>query len=327
MKNAKRVYINAACAIGPSGDSSMDERNVLSSDPLQADLYDKVKALTGLEMRRAGHFTELAILGSQLALRRLGARMGAGAPLYFGTGLGEVHETVALFEQVMTGGAGSTSPYGFVNSVSNTTAFHVAKTSGLTSANITVSQEELSFEWALRLGAGDIIDGRASQALVGGVDELSHPRSEHIKRLPLKDGEVMGEGSGWLCLGAEGRNALGEVVGVAEFAADHEDVDAWSFMVAEAAAEWLLADQPVFLLPGLRLSAAHIEAVLRRLKGIQVRDYLCLCGRFHTAAAFGIAAIFDSRYAEDTLFIHVSADTGGRTMLVGVKAFGRSGAR
>lgn len=324
MSDTRRVYINAAAAIGPAGDSHPAERKVLVSDPLQADLYDRVKALTGLEMRRAGHFTELAIFGSQLAIARLGSRIGRSAPLYFGTGLGEVHETVALFEQVMEGGAGATSPYGFVNSVSNTTAFHVAKTAGLTSANITVSQEELSFEWALQLAAGDIIDGSAAQALVGGVDELSHPRADHVKRMPLKDGEIMGEGSGWLCLGSEGGKALGEVIGVIGLATDHEDIEVWSRAIAEAAAPWLTAALPVFLMPGLRLSGAHIEAVLRRMKGAQVMDYLHLCGRFHVAAAFGIAAIFDARCAAETLFIHVSANTEGRTMIVGVKAFGQT---
>lgn len=324
MSAERRVYINAAAAVGPFGDSHQAERRVLNCDPAQIDLYDKVKSLTGKEMRRAGHFTELAIFGSQLAIKRNGARIMPDAPLYFGTGLGEVSETVALFQQVMEGGAGATSPYGFVNSVSNTTAFHVAKTSGLASANITVSQEELSFEMALEFAASDIMDGRATEALAGGVDEFGHPRVDHLKRLPLKDGEFMGEGSGWLCLGSDGSHALGEVVGVIGLAATCEDVEAWSRAVVEAAAPWVAVASKVFLMPGLRLSVGQSKAILKRLHGAEVFDYLALCGRFHTAAAFGIAGVFDSRYAQDTLFIHISANTEGRTMLVGVKAFGQA---
>lgn len=324
MSHTRRVYINAAAAIGPSGDSHLAERKVLNCDPAQTDLYDKVKALTGLEMRRSGHFTELAVFGSQLAIKRLGAHIGQAAPLYFGTGLGEVHETVALFEQVMEGGAGATSPYAFINSVSNTTAFHLAKTAGLLSTNITISQEEHSFEWALAFAAADVIDGRAAEALVGGVDELSHPRSAHVKRFPLKDGEFMGEGSGWLCLGSDGSKAEGEVIGVIELTTAYEDVEAWGCAVAKAALSWVSAASPVFLMPGLRLSGAHTEAILRLLNGAKVMGYLALCGRFHTAVAYGLAAIFDLKYAADTLFIHVSANTEGRTMLVGVKAFGKA---
>ncbi|MBI5885420.1 MAG: hypothetical protein HZB85_02420 [Deltaproteobacteria bacterium] len=320
-----RAYIMSAVAIGPHGDIDASGRRALGRDPLQADLSDILMELTGKEMRRAGHFTELAVIGSQLAIKRLCAPFEPSSPLYFATGLGEVQATTALFEQVMEGGAGSTSPYAFINSVSNTTAFHVAKTAGLTSTNITVSQEELSFESALRFAVSDVMDGYAEQSLVGGVDELSHPRSAHMKRLPLAEDELMGEGGGWLCIGRDPAGACGAVEGVVELALgiDDGDIDAWASAVAQAVMPWLETGCPVYLMPGLRLSGAHARALSMRLHGAKVRDYLGLCGRFHTAAAFGIAAIFDSMHETDTLYIHVSPNTEGRTMIVGIRAFAR----
>jgi len=327
MSRVTRAYIRSAAAIGPFGDIDASGRKVLSRDPLQADLSGILMGLTGREMRRAGHFTELVVIGSQLAIKRLGAPLRPSASLYFATGLGEAQATTALFEQVMEGGAGSTSPYAFINAVSNTAAFHVAKTAGLTSTNITVSQEELSFEWALRLAVSDVTDGYAAQALVGGVDELCHPRAAHMKRLSLGKDELMGEGGGWLCIGpyeAGPARALGAVEGVIELVVDDGDIETWAGAVAQAIGPWLEDVCPVYLMPGLRLSGAQARALAMRIDGAKVMDYLGLCGRFHTAVAFGMAAIFDSTHETDTLYIHVSPNTEGRTMLVCIKAFARA---
>jgi len=319
------AYIFSAAAVGPHGDVDAKGRRPLTCVPSQADLSDMLMELTGKEMRRAGHFTELAVIGSQLAIKRLENGLPASAPLYFATGLGEVYDTTELFARLMEGGAGSTSPYAFINSVSNTTAFHVAKTAGLMSANITVSQEELSFECALRLAITEVVDGYAETVLVGGVDELGYPRAAHTKRLPLRKGDLMGEGSGWLCLGSDGAGALGAVEGVAELVANMDgDVGEWAEAVARIVEPWLEKRLPVRIMPGLRLSEVKADALAKRLNNAEVMDYLALCGRFHTASAFGIASIFDSTHDTDTLYIHVSPNLEGRVMLVGIRAFGKA---
>ncbi|MBI5561668.1 MAG: hypothetical protein HY894_02260 [Deltaproteobacteria bacterium] len=314
----RRTYILGAAAIGPLGDTTEASRRTLKADPATADLSNLVLELTGQEMRRAGHFTELAIAGAGLAVRRAGARLDPLSPLFFATGLGEVHNTVALFKQVMEGGAGSTSPYAFVNSVSNTAAFQVAKSAGLVSPNLTFSQEEFSFECALRFAAAEIEDGLAAGALVGGTDELSHPRHEHIKRLPLKEGEIMGEGCGWLRLGSDGAGAIGEALGVVELQIDAGEE--WAAALCGAIGPWIEEGVDAFLMPGFRMDGAETAALAGRLDA-GVKDYLKYCGCFHTASAFGLASVFDGPRKTEAVYVHVNRNAEGRAICAGIKAY------
>ena len=114
------------------------------------------------------------------------------------------------------------SPYGFVNAVSSTTAFHIAKAASLNGKNVTISQEELSLNGQL-LAASDVESGEAEYALVGGADESSQPRQEHMRRIRLNDDQVMGQGSGFLLFGRNADNAAGEVIDVQWFDSSGEE--------------------------------------------------------------------------------------------------------
>ena len=83
---------------------------------------------------------------------------------------------------------------------------------------------------------------------------------------------------------------------------------------------WRKAQEPMTLLAGLRIEPSEVEQLLQAVPGLQAQDYLAWCGAFHTAAACGIAALFDAP-AVPGLFIHLNRDASGRSMLCAVRVF------
>jgi len=230
--------------------------------------------------------------------------------VYLGTGLAEVRKNEAVFRQVMPPGAGLASPFDFINAANNMAAFYVAKLGNLRARNLTVTQEEYSFEWALHLAAADLRAGEYRQVLVGGVDENSQPRVNHLRRIALRDDQPMGEGSGWLYLSVSAEQACGELIEVQRAARNMD--------TAQALRSWQQPGEPLTLLPGLRIEPAEIQRLAQALPDLRVQHYLGLCGGFHSAAAFGIAALFDPPVTPG-LYVHLNRDASGHAMFCVVR--------
>ena len=310
------VYIHAAAALGPHGDITRPERRALHGDPPPLELKERVKEIVGVPLRQASHLVELAAIGSQLCLKRLPYPAPENTAVYLGTGLAEMRKNEAVFRQTMPPGPGLASPFDFINAANNMAAFYTARLGNFRARNLTVSQEEFSFEWAMHLAAADVRSGEYRQVLVGGVDENFHPRIDHLLRISLRDDQPMGEGSGWLLLSADKAQACGELVEVKRAARNLDTAQ-----VLHAA--WRLWQQPgeaLTLLPGLRIEPAEIRQLSQALPDLRVQDYLSLCGGFHTAAAFGLAALFDAPVTPG-LFVHLNRDSSGHAMLCAVRVF------
>jgi hypothetical protein len=310
----KPVYIHAAAALGPHGDIARTERRALHGDPPPLELKARVKEIVGVSLRQASHLVELAAIGSQLCLKRLPVPAPENTAVYLGTGLAEVRKNEAVFWQVMPPGPGLASPFDFINAANNMAAFYTAKLGNFRARNLTVTQEEFSFEWALHLAAADLRAGEYRQALVGGVDENSQPRIGHLRRIALRNDQPMGEGSGWLALSVDAGRACGELIEVKRVARDTDALPA----LRTALRAWRQPGELLTLLPGLRIEAVEIERLAQALPDLRVRDYLGLCGGFHTAAAFGIAALFDPPVTPG-LFVHLNRDASGRAMFCAVR--------
>lgn len=312
LKFSRRVYIHAAAALGPYGDITRAERRALHADPPPLELKERVKEIVGVPLRQASHLVELAAIGSQLCLRRLPAPPPQDTAVYLGTGLAEVRKNEAVFAQVMPPGPGMASPFDFINAANNMAAFYTAKLGNFRARNLTVTQEEFSFEWALKLAHQDLCAGNVDRALAGGVDENSHPRAQHLRRIRLRDDQAMGEGAGFLYLSCESTGARAELLGVERYTPEtlHERLHAWR-----------RPNEALVLLPGFRLVAADLPALLAALPDARVQDYLAWCGCFHTAAAFGLAALFDETPLA-ALYVHINHNDDGRGMLIGVRISG-----
>lgn len=311
------VYIHAAAALGPHGDCTRAERRTLHGDPPPLELKELVKTVVGVPLRQASHHVELAAVGSQLCLRRLSRPAPENTAVYLGTGLAEVRKNEAIFVQIMPPGPGMASPFDFINAANNMTAFYTAKLGNFRARNLTITQEEFSFEWALHLATADLRSGEYHQALVGGVDENSQPRANHLRRIRLRDDQVMGEGSGWLYLDTRRNGARGEVLAVRN-GTRATDLTA---LVTEAVHAWRQGDEEIVLLPGFRLESAEIELLAATVAGLRIQDYRGWCGCFHTGSAFGLATAFDEPRATPALVLHLNRNIVGHTMLVALRAF------
>jgi hypothetical protein len=308
------VYIQSAAALGPTGDTRRTERVSLAADPPPRELKELVKQVVGVPLRQASHFVELAAIASQLCIKRLGYPAPEDTAVYVGTGLAEVRKTHALFQQVMPPGPGMASPFDFINAANNMAAFYVAKLGNFRARNLTVSQEEFSFEWALQLAWADLRAGDYRQALVGGVDENSQPRAQHLRRMALRDDQMIGEGAGFFFLSAEPERACAEILGVR-----HLDAQAIGIELPRQLADWRQDREPVTLLPGFRLSAEEITHLIHSSPDIDVQPYLQHCGCFHTATAFGLAAALDDPADTSGLVVHVNRNRAGQWMIVGIR--------
>jgi hypothetical protein len=238
--------------------------------------------------------------------------------VYVGTGLAEVRKTHAVFSQVMPPGPGMASPFDFINAANNMAAFYTAKLGNFRARNLTVTQEEFSFERALQLALADLRAGSYHQALVGGIDENSQPRANHLRRIDLRDDQVMGEGSGWLYLATRRERARGELLAVVRRGMRGSDAVA---LLDEDVRGWRQHGEPVVLLPGFRLEPSETARLAALRPGVETRNYLTHCGCFHTAAAFGIGTMFDHPSPRPTLVVHINRDSAGGLMLVALRLF------
>jgi hypothetical protein len=317
MAEPKRIYVHAFSALGPLGAASAAERRAVTADP-DTDLRPIAKRVLGQGLRQASHFVELAAIGARLCLERLGRMPPPDTAIYMGTALGEIRRTEALFRQVLPPGPGFAAPFDFINATANMAAFYVARIAGLSARNLTVTQGVMSFEAALRLALDDLRHGAVPAALVGGVDENYFPRAEYLRRYPLRDDEVMGEGSAWLYLDSDPQQALAELLWVRRMEAAADESDAWVQAVAQALDD---ADEPIALLPGIGVTANERAALAQRLPRAQLRSYLEFCGNYPTAAAFGIATWLEA--GVHGLCVHVNRVGNGETMLAGLGAAAR----
>lgn len=316
MAEPAPVYIHAAAALGPHGDTTAAQRRVLNTDPPPLDLRELVKAVVGVPLRQASHLVELAAITSQLCLKRLPAPAPENTAVYLGTGLAEVRKTTSLFTQVLPPGPGMASPFDFINAANNMAAFYTAKLGNFRARNLTVTQQEFSFEWALKLALADLHSGAARQALVGGVDENSQPRAVHQRRLALREDQIMGEGAGFLYLSNERTGARGEMLDVQMLAPGDNPAAA----LADRVRAWQRDGEAVLWLPGFGLAAGEIDA-LTAATSLHCRNYLPACGCFHTAAAFGMAMQFEQPVSVPQLLVHLNRNAAGQWLAVGLRRY------
>lgn len=312
----KPIYIHAAAALGPHGDVLRAERRILQGDPAPLELKQRVKEIVGVPLRQASHLVELAAIGSQLCLKRLNVAVPENTAVYVGTGLADVRKNEAVFKQVTPPGPGMASPFDFINASNNMAAFYAAKLANFRARNLTISQEDFSFEWALQLAIADLRAGDYHQALVGGVDENSMPRSDHLRRIALRQDQPMGEGSGWLLLSIASEHARGQLIEIKRLS----PTTSLSSILGAALPTWRQGQEPVTLLPGLRMESAEVENLRKEVPKLQIQNYLAWCGGFHTAAACGMAALFDAPL-QPGLFIHINRDSSGRHILCALRVF------
>lgn len=159
-------------------------------------------------MRRTDRFIQLGLLGCAGIIDN--GPLNSNTALYMATGQGNLSVFNRIcahhyIEQLPP------KPVDFINSLSNTAGFYIAKFLGLNSKNLNVAQHGFVAENTLLLACNDLKLNREQQVLVGGVDELLMPLDFTKKFLGLSSGQSLGEGSNWMLLNANHERALATI--------------------------------------------------------------------------------------------------------------------
>jgi len=169
--------------------------------PALTNLRDLVAPLCRERYRRIDRFIQLSLLGSGLCAERAAdsIELQNTTDLYMASAQAAIGNTVEVQQQIFKQHQHA-KPVNFINTLSNTAGYYVARNLGLNRRNLFVSRGSNSFEAALQLIALDFASGVSQQALLGVVDECLEPLDEHRQRLGLSADAVLAEGSHWMLL-------------------------------------------------------------------------------------------------------------------------------
>ena len=277
-----------------------------------------LKQVSAKPPRRTGHMTRYACVGAQSCLNQVDGdkierdRIG----IFLGTALGNVTESILVQKQIFTEADQHPSPIKFSTSLSNMSAFHVAALTGISGPNMVISQNEASFEGAILsaqlFSESDDID----YALVGGVDCCFGTAQQLAQYYDFPEETLFGEGSGWILLGRDASLSLGEILDIRLMHRFPEkgETDAETRLVnylVELISRNRDAQEPVRILPGLRIERSMIETLSNALSNVQPMAYLDQTGIYPTAAASGIADII-SRTHDPGLYVHLALGSMNR---------------
>lgn len=225
---------------------------------------------------------------------------------------------VACFDQVMPPISGMASPFDFISSSSNIAAFYAAKILGLSTRNLTISQDEFSFEYALKLAMDDLSAGAYNQAFVGGIDERSVVVDYQLRRMQIAENQILGEGCGWLYLKTDADGALASIENMVFLHADNPDNSSWAKEISDKLKH---IEGNIIFLPGFRISDTACQALEQNISQSSCSHYTLYSGCYHTAAAFGIADAVNSCRANTTL-VHINTGPDNQTALILIKRLG-----
>jgi hypothetical protein len=311
MSNSK-IYIHAASAIDPLLNNDPSDRTELTGIPDKADAAANVKALIGDPLRQASHLVKMGVIGVIQCRKQIASQLDSSAAIYVGTGLGEMDKCRGLFDQVMPPTSGMASPFDFISSSSNIAAFYAAKILGLSTRNLTISQDEFSFEYALKLAIDDLRAGAYNQAFVGGLDERSDVIDYQLRRMQIADNQILGEGCGWLYLKTNAEGALASIEDITFLRDDNITESSWVNAVADKLKH---IEGNIIILPGFRISDIACQALKQKISLSSFSHYTQYCGCYHTAAAFGIAEAVNNYPANSTL-VHINTGPDNLTAII-----------
>ncbi|MDR1610351.1 MAG: beta-ketoacyl synthase chain length factor, partial [Candidatus Symbiothrix sp.] len=196
------VYINSIGLISPQPTAEGDfrfNRFREGETRLRCIEPDYKKLINPVQLRRMSRILKLGLGATQICLNN--AENTSPDAILVGTGLACVNELEIFLQSVLDGNEQSLSPIPFINSSHNTVAAQISRMLKTQSYNNTYCHRGSSFESALIDAMMLINKQEATNALLGGIDEISG----HYLSLLAGIGEttVAGEGAGFFVLSAK----------------------------------------------------------------------------------------------------------------------------
>lgn len=269
-------------------------------DGVLPDLKPHVVEAAGAAIRRVGRFIQLGVIGAGRALGGQPAESSTG--VYLSSGRGDMEVTVEVMTQIYKDGS-PPRPLSFINTVSNSACFYIAKQFRLHGRSTFVCNRYFSFETALALALLDMETGASRSALAGAVDIVLTPLDIHRQRLRLAAGTPVAEGTHWLWMEAAPEAAAGPRIRSVEFLPD-----------AEALAAWMKSQAPDPTRAVLGVGQFAVDGVVRNAGsavGVEaVFDYRAGRAYYDCQSGAAIPAFLASSMDADVL-LHVNMDERG----------------
>ena len=150
----------------------------ITSEDQLAEIRDYVKPL---EARRMGKIMKSSLLSSLKALRQAGIEQPDA--IITGTALGCLENSELLLRQMVDEGETMLKPTYFMQSTHNTISSNIAIRLGCHGYNITYTQDQASFDWAMRDAELLLKSGKCKTVLVGCHDESTPFYRQLMERL------------------------------------------------------------------------------------------------------------------------------------------------
>ncbi len=266
-----------------------------------------MKQTLGAQVRRVGRFVQLALIGAARCIGDPGLdgrKPPAGTGVYLTSGRGDMEMTADVMRQLYRDGQ-PPRPLSFINTVSNSACFYIAKQFGLRGRSAFVCNRYFSFETALQLAMLDIEVGFSSSALVGSTDIVLAPLDVHRKRLRLAADAPVGEGSHWLWLEADDATGDGARLMSAEVLPDGEALQTW---IANQAGDAVTATLAV----GQFAEATEAEAIAAKAGVTRTFDYRADRAYYDSQSGAVVSAFLAQRPVGIRTLLHVNRDAEGR---------------
>ena len=154
----------------------------ITSEDQLAEIRDYVKPL---EARRMGKIMKSSLLSSLKALRQAGIEQPDA--IITGTALGCLENSELLLRQMVEEGETMLKPTYFMQSTHNTISSNIAIRLGCHGYNITYTQDQASFDWAMRDAELLLTSGKCKTVLVGCHDESTPLYRQLMQRLGYDD--------------------------------------------------------------------------------------------------------------------------------------------
>ncbi len=268
-------------------------------------LKEELGRYTRENFRRVNRFILLALLGARQCIHQ--RSFEADTAIYLTTEHGSFVETADVLDEIYVARF-LPKPYGFINTMSGTAAFYLARNLGIRGRNITASSRHLSFESGLELLEVDFTAGVAKSALIGGVDEAYASRTvleEHAGR-----GWRMIDGSSWLYVRQEKEGACGV------FKESRAFVDGLSCMGWIRQREGSAADVLAF---GAMISADEAAGFRDIIRPAREFDYLRDYGYSGSATACGVSLF--ARLFQGKNLLHINRNRRGNYAVIEIEMF------
>jgi hypothetical protein len=264
------------------------------------DLKPLMVETIGGAIRRVGRFIQLGVAGAARALG--GQQPPAATGVYLTSGRGDMEVTVEVMSQIYRDGS-APRPLSFINTVSNSACFYIAKQFRLHGRSTFVCNRHFSFETALSLAVLDMEMGVSTSALAGSVDIAVSPLDIHRQRLRLPADTPVAEGSHWLWLEAADASVAGPRIRSIEFLPD-----------VEALADWMKAQAPDPSRAAVAIGQFAVDGVVRNAASAAgvtgLFEYRTGRAYYDSQSGAAVSAFLDSGFDADVL-LHVNMDDRG----------------